>query len=260
MEPLRTIFAPSRCPLKMQLSSQFPQLGPKTKSAQTRSLRAQTSNHWTNALAISYANPRSQLIRVLAVTANKYPHPKLWKRIWCHAGVHDFPHIFHLHNVTVTEITGRVANNIQRRPLVFLDHPCSFFVSKVMFQFPNNSRNEHFQRWRKSNQWPMFLFEIYLKVLHTSLFLKYANNYCEWYVEGLKSKSWKSKEIPGQNNLLWCLLPFYAPALVHQHFNHWCFLHIQGLVIYIFAKIRFPIKQIAGLLCCVTSRKTKYLI
>jgi len=58
MERLRTIFAPSRCPLKMQLSSQFPQLGPKTKSAQTRSLRAQTSNHWTNALAISYANPR----------------------------------------------------------------------------------------------------------------------------------------------------------------------------------------------------------
>ena len=152
MEPLRTIFAPSRCPLKMQLSSQFPQLGPKTKSAQTRSLRAQTSNHWTNALAISYANPRSQLMRVLAVTAYKYPHPKLWKRIRCHAGVHDFPHIFHLHNVTVTVITGRVANNIQRRPLVFLDHPCSFFVSKVMFQFPNNSRNEHFQRWRKSNQ------------------------------------------------------------------------------------------------------------
>jgi len=46
MERLRTIFAPSRCPLKMQL-------GPKTKSAQTRSLRAQTSNHWTNALVIS---------------------------------------------------------------------------------------------------------------------------------------------------------------------------------------------------------------
>ena len=60
MERLRTIFAPSRCPLKMQLSSQFSQPGPKTKSAQTRSRRAQTSNHWTNALAISYANPRRQ--------------------------------------------------------------------------------------------------------------------------------------------------------------------------------------------------------
>ena len=95
--------------------------------------------------------------------AYKYPHPKLGKRIWFNAGVHDLPHIVHLHNVVATVITGRVANNIQRRPLNFLDHPCCFCVSKVMFQFPNNSRNEHFHRWRKSNQWPMFLFEIYLK-------------------------------------------------------------------------------------------------
>jgi len=71
MERLRTIFAPSRCPLKMQLSSQLPQLGPKTKSTQTRSFRAQRSIHWTNALAISYANPRRQLMRVLAVTMVK---------------------------------------------------------------------------------------------------------------------------------------------------------------------------------------------